>query len=182
MRQHRLFATAALLAICATAHAEHFQFAVDLHGTYSIGGAEGCAPPFDQPACPQPGSLAATLSFDTPSSADGTYAIVDTFGDVTDFSVDLGYLAQEPLYGAIYLVGGVASGFVQPVDDSETFSFDSATRVATYTYDFGDHAANGDFTGRLVAVPEPARIALWMAGLAALWTVGNRRRRIQPRA
>src|SRR5471032_3190456 len=123
MRQHRLLAAAALLATCAAAHAEHFQFALNLSGTYSIGGAEGCAPPFDQPACPRPGSLAAMLSFDTPSSADGTYAIVDTFGDVTDFSVNLGYLGQEPLYGAIYLVGGVASGFVQPVDDSETFSF-----------------------------------------------------------
>lgn len=176
MRQHRFLAIAALLATCAAAHAEHFQFAMNLSGTYSIGGAEGCAPPFEQPACPRPGSLAAVLSFDTPSSADGTYAIVDTFGDVTDFSVDLGYLAQEPLYGAIYLVGGVASGFVQPVDDSETFSFDGGTRVATYSYDFGDHAANGDFSGTLVAVPEPTRIALLMAGLAALWTAGRRRR------
>lgn len=51
---------------------EHFQYQVDLTGQYSSGGIDGCAPPdFDQPAFPRDGSATATLSFDTPSNADG---------------------------------------------------------------------------------------------------------------
>jgi hypothetical protein len=178
MTPYRLLASAALLTLCATAHAEHFQFGVSLTGTYSGGGTEGCGPPlFDQPACPRPGSLAAMLSFDTPSSADGTYAIADGFGTVTNFSVDLGFLSAEPLYGAIYLLNGVVSGFVQPGDGTETFSFDWATRAATYSYDFGYHAPNGSFAGTLSAVPELPVALLLLAGLALTTGAGRRHRR-----
>ena len=58
MRTRRLLAAAALLAASALAHAEHFQYDLDLSGTYSLGGTEGCTPPdFDQPACPRNGTL-----------------------------------------------------------------------------------------------------------------------------
>jgi hypothetical protein len=169
---------AVLLIIAGAAHAEHFEFKVELTGTYAGGGTDGCYPPdFNQPACPQPGSLSAILSFDTPSSADGSYLIADGFGEVTDFAVSLGSLqsATEALYGGINLNDGIASGTVQAFDQSETFSFNWADRIASYSFNGGDYGGSGVFTGFLSAVPEPAMPILMLLGLASL--AGSARRR-----
>ncbi len=176
MRHPRWAATAALLVACAGAHAEHFQYAVSLSGTYSMGGTDGCSPPdFDQPACPREGTLAAMLSFDTPSGLDGAYLIEDGFGDITNFKIDLGYLPQQSLFGGVNLLAGVPSGSVQSADGMELFTFDWATRSASFTYDYGYHMANGSFTGNLAAVPEPATALLMLAAAGALGALRRRR-------
>ena len=177
--RHRLWlAAAALLTSAVAAHAEHFQYAVTLQGTYSAGGTEGCFPPeFDQPACPHPGFLSAMLSFDTPRPGDGPFSITDHYGDITDFLVTLGGMPGDALYGGVEIIDGAANGTVQALDGSEYFSFDSASRTATYTYDFGYHNPNGAFTGLLSTVPEPAVTALMLVGLACV----ARRRAKHPR-
>lgn len=179
MRHRRMLAAAALLTTALAAHAEHFEYAVELTGTYSAGGTEGCTPPlFDQPACPQTGSLSGLLSFDTPTSGDGSWTIEGNFGDITDFSVNLGSLDSEVLFGGVSVIGGAPNGSVGPSDNSESFVFDWATRTASYDYDFGYHAPNGMFSGTLSAVPEPSVALLLLTGLAGVaGTAGRRARR-----
>jgi len=174
MRRLRILAAAALTATAAAAHAEHFQYAIDLTGTYSIGGSEGCAPPdFDQPACPRAGKLSAMLSFDTPSGADGSYMVGS---DITNFVVTLGALPEDFLFGGVNLTGGIPNGSVEAFDESERFSFDWATREAWYSYDYGYHGANGNFAGALLAaVPDPAPAWTLLAGLAVVGLATRRR-------
>ncbi len=176
MRQRQVLAVAALLIASTAVRAEHFAYTVDLHGTYSLGGTDGCTPPFDQPACPRDGYLSATVSFDTPSTADGAYLIEDSFGDITDFKVDLGSLSDEALYGGVNLASGVPNGTVQDFDGFENFTFDLATRSASYSYDYGYHNANGSFSGALYEVPEPPVALMLLLGLAisaAAWRRGD---------
>ncbi len=175
MRQRRLLAAAALLIASTAVRAEHFEYTADLHGTYSLGGPDGCYPPFDQPACPRDGYLSATLSFDTPSSADGAYLIEDSFGDITDFSVNLGSLSNEALYGGVNLENGIPNGTVQDFEGFENFTFDWATRSASFSYDYGDGNANGSFSGALYEVPEPATALMLLVGLAISAGVAGRR-------
>ena len=73
--------------------------------------------------------------------------------------------------------GGVANGTVQTPDGLETFTFDWATRSASWDYDYLDHNPWGHFTGILSAVPESGTRASLVAGLAAT----ARRRSAQPR-
>lgn len=181
MRQARLIAAATLLCASACAHAEHFQYRVDLTGQYSIGGAEGCAPPFDQPACPRDGSVTATFSFDTPSEADGSWLIASDFGDITDFRIDLGALAAGPLFGGVNVTGGVPNGTVQTSDGLESFTFDWASRTASWDYDYLDHNPWGHFAGVLSAVPEAGTRATLLAGLATILCASALRRRPQSR-
>lgn len=183
MRYRRILAAAALAGAAAAAHAEHFKFSVFLSGTYSQGGTEGCFPPyFDQPACTRPGSLSGTLSFDTPSSRDGSYLVENDFGDITNFLVTLGSLPTDSLLGGVNLQGGIPNGSVQSSDRSESFSFDWATQTAYYAYDFGYHEPNGSFSGMLAAVPEPAPSLFMLAALTALGGLGLRRtKRVQHR-
>jgi hypothetical protein len=170
-------ALAALALSAATAHAEHFEYTVALQGIYSGGGSEGCFPPdFNQPACPRPGYLSALLSFDTPGTADGAYLIAQNFGDITNFTVNLGWLPSEALYGGVNLSNGVPNGTVQSADATETFTFDWSAHTATYQYDYGYHASNGSFSGAMYAVPEPSLAVLMLAGLAAVAGIGRRRR------
>ena len=169
MRHRPMLAAAALLTTALAAHAEHFQYQVALTGSYSVGGTEGCTPPlFDEPACPQAGVLSGLLSFDTPSSGDGSWTIEANFGDITDFSVNLGSLNNELLFGGINVTNGAPNGSVGPSDGSESFVFDWATRRAWFDYDYGDHAPNGTFSGSLIAVPEPSTALLLLAGFAGL--------------
>ena len=168
MRHRRMLAAAALLTTALAAHAEHYEYAVALTGTYSIGGAEGCsAPLFSEPACPRAGSLSGLLSFDTPASGDGSWTIEGNFGDITDFSVNLGSLDSELLFGGVNVIDGAPNGSVGPSDGSESFVFDWATQSASYDYDYGYHAPNGMFSGTLIAVPEPTTALLLLAGLGA---------------
>ena len=181
MRQARLLAAAALLCAAAGARAEHFQYSVNLTGMYSDGGAEGCsAPAFDEPACPREGSRTATFSFDTPGTSDGSWLIAGDSGDILDFQIDLGALANGSLYGGINVNGGVLNGTVQTFDGLETFTFDEATRMATWDYDYLDHNPWGHFVGTLSAVPEPGMGASLLAGVVAMLAV-SRRRKAQPR-
>lgn len=175
MRKRRLLAAAALLCATVGAHAEHFEYKVDLTGTYSLGGTDGCFPPdFNQPACPQPGKLTALLSFDTPGQGDGSFMIEGDWGDITDFQVGLGWLSNETLFGGVNVNAGVPNGSVQAFDATESFTFDWATRSASYEYDYGYHAANGIFAGTLSAVPEPGTAWLLLASLASLVWLGRR--------
>jgi hypothetical protein len=176
MRQRRMLAAAALLATAVAAHAEHFEYRIDLSGTYTVGGTGGCSAA-DTTGCPRAGTLSGLMSFDTPGSADGSWSIMANFGDITDFHVDLGSLGSEDLYGGINLVGGAPSGSVQPLDQTETFTFDWASRSASYDYDFGYHNPNGAFTGTLSTVPAPAPRWLFLAGIAGLAVVARRRSR-----
>ena len=176
MRLRRPLALATLVLASATAHAEHFEYTVALQGIYSGGGTEGCFPPdFNQPACPRPGYLSALLSFDTPGTADGSYLIAQGFGDITNFTVNLGGLPTEALYGGVNLNNGIPNGTVQSADATESFTFDWSDRTASFQYDYGYHASNGSFSGRLYAVPEPSLAVLMLGGLAALVGIGRRR-------
>ena len=173
MKRHRILAAAALAATAAAAHAEHFQYTVNLTGTYSPGGTEGCTPPtFDQPACPRPGKLTAMLSFDTPSGLDGSYMVGS---DITNFVVTLGSLPEDFLFGGVNLTGGIPNGSVEAADESERFSFDWATQAAWYSYDYGYHGANGSFAGTMLALPEPAPAWAMLAGLVAVGWAARRR-------
>jgi hypothetical protein len=168
MRQRRLLAAAVLLLACVAARAEHFEYRVSLTGTFSDGGTDGCTPPdLNQPGCSQPGTLLGLMSFDTPSGADGNYAVDGAFGDVKNFTLSLGGFPGDVLFGGIDLTGGVPSGVVQALDLTEYFNFNWGDHSAVYTYDYGYHNANGSFTGVLTAVPEPAPLTLLLAGLAA---------------
>ena len=170
--RHRRMLAAALLVATGAAHAEHYEYKVDLTGTYSVGGTQGCTPPFDQPACPVAGTLSGLLSFDTPTRGDGSWTIEADFGDITDFYVSLGSLATDQLFGGVGVQDGAPNGYVQASDATETFSFDWADRSASYSYDYGYHSPNGQFTGSLTAVPEPAAALLMLAGVALLLRFG----------
>jgi hypothetical protein len=166
-----MLAAVALLALASAAHAEHFQYAVDLSGTASGGDPEGCFPPlFNQPSCPHAESFHGVLSFDTPVDGDGSWLIEPGLTDITNFNVSggVGTFSSELLVGDISVTAGQSSGTVQALDGSETFTFDWATRSAEYSYAFGPFAATGDFTGTMSAVPEPDAGALLLAGLAGL--------------
>jgi hypothetical protein len=115
------------------------------------------------------------LSFDTPASGDGSYLIEGSFGDITNFYVSLGDLPYDTLYGGVNVVNGAPNGSVQASDQSETFTFDWADRSATYVYDYGYHAANGNFAGTLSAVPEPASLGSMIVALAGLLGLRFRR-------
>jgi len=174
MRHHRTLAAVALLITVASAPARHYGYEVNLTGTYTVGGPQGCTPA-DQTGCPQPGAMLGSVSFDTPSDGDGSWLIESNYGDITDFLVTVGSLPTDTLYGDINVVDGAPNGSVQALDQSETFTFDWATRSAEYSYGFPAPSPNGNFTGTLTAVPEPATGVLLLAGLAGL--VGARRRR-----
>jgi hypothetical protein len=177
MRPVRTLATLATLCCCASAHAEHFQFQVDLTGTYSVGGTEGCYPPdFNQSACPRDGTRTATFSFDTPTSQDGAFLIAGSWGEITDFQIDLGWLTPGDLYGGVNLAGGLPNGTVETLDGLEVFSFDWATRSATYDYDYLDHNPWGRFSGKLSAVPEPRGDFAALLGLCAIAALARRRK------
>lgn len=177
MRQARSLAAAALLCAAAGAHAEHFQYRVDLTGQYSAGGTDGCSPPdFSQPACPRNGSQTATFSFDTPGTADGSWMIAGNSGEILDFTIGLGWLTTGSLYGGVNLAGGIPNGSVQTVDGLETFTFDAATRTATWDYDYLDHNPWGHFYGTLSAVPEAGTSASLLAGLMAMLAAFRTRR------
>ncbi len=167
MKQRGWMAAATLLMTVASAHANHYDYAVVLTGTYTVGGTQGCTD-FDPTGCPQAGSLSGLLSFDTPSTGDGSWVIAGPFGDITNFQVTLGSLSSDELFGSINVNGSVPNGNVQASDMSEYFAFDWASRTAVYTYDYGYHEANGNFSGVLRAVPETSNAALMLAGLAAL--------------
>ncbi len=176
MRHRPLLAAAALLAVSAAARAEHFEYRVTLSGTYSDGDSEGCTPPeFNQPSCPQAGTLSGTLSFDTPSSGDGDYTIDGAFGDITNFYVSLGGLPGDVLWGGVDLASGVPSGVVQSLDQTEYFNFSWGDRSVVYSYDYGYHSPNGSFTGLLSTVPEPAPLTLLLVGMAGLAGIVRRR-------
>jgi hypothetical protein len=180
MRHRQLLAAALLLAACAAAHAEHFDFTVSLDGTYSLGGTDGCTPPFDQPACPRPGHLDAILSFDTPSAADGDYSIGSGPGEVGNFFVSVGAFSTDLLMGDIGLLGGAPTGNIQALDGSESFFFNAAGNYASFNYDYGYHEANGSFTGTLASVssvPEPAGLAMMLSALLAMAGATALRRR-----
>jgi hypothetical protein len=178
MLNRQMLAAAVLLVACAAAHAEHFDFLVSLNGTYSAGGTDGCTPPlFDQPACPRPGHLDATLSFDTPSAADGDYLLGDGPDEISNFSVGVGGFATDVLLGDIGLLDGVPSGNIQAVDESEHFFFDWADRYASFDYDYGYHGANGSFVGTLSLAPEPAAPAMLLTALVAMIGAGRARLR-----
>ena len=185
MNLRRVLAVAVLMATALAAHAEHFQYAVNLSGTYSGGGTEGCFPPFDQPACPRTSTLSAMMSFDTPVDGDGSWQIEPGFTDITDFTVNLGSFSTDLLVGGISVTDGKPSGTVQAIDDSETFSFDWASRTAEYSY-VGDRGAQGSFAGTLSAVPESGSASLLLAGLAGIGLVAaacaRRARQLAPQA
>ncbi len=172
-----MLAAAALLITALAAHAEHFEYAVNLTGTYEGGGTAGCTPPFDQPACPTPGSLSGVLSFDTPTNGDGSWLIEPGLTDITDFNVSFGSFATELLLGDISVTGGSASGNVQAIDESEFFSFDWAARTATYSFGYGGHDGGGSFAGTLSAVPEPSLALMLLAALAGVFPLARRRGR-----
>ena len=164
-------AALALAATAIAAHAEHFSYRINLSGTYALGGPDQCTE-IDQSGCPQPGTLTGTMSFDTPGSADGGYAIDGSFGDVTNFYVSLGGMPGDVLFGEVDLFGSVPSGVVQSLDMTEYFLFDAGAGTASYSYDYGYHNPNGAFTGTLSAIPEPATVLLLLAGVVGL--VGRR--------
>jgi hypothetical protein len=167
MRLRRPLALAALVLAATAARAEHFEYAVALVGSYTVGGTEGCSE-FDPTGCPRPGTLAGMLSFDTPASTDGSWSIEASFGDITNFSSSLGNLSTDDLFGGISVKGGAPNGYVQASDQTETFSFDWATRTASFSYDYGYHSPTGTFAGTLSAVPEPGLAWLILAGLGCV--------------
>jgi len=177
MRHRRMLAAAALLTTALAAHAEHFEYGVNLTGTYEGGGTAGCTPPFNQPGCPSPGSLSGVLSFDTPTNGDGSWLIEPGITDITDFDVSFGSFATELLVGSISVTDGSPAGSVQAIDESESFSFDWADRTASYSFGYGGHDGGGSFAGTLSAVPEPSRALLILAGLAGVFPLARRRDR-----
>jgi hypothetical protein len=168
MRSPHWLAATALLAASWAAHAEHFEYAVSLTGTYSGGGTAGCTPPFNQPACPSPGSLAGLLSFDTPTNGDGSWLIEPGATDISNFDLTLGSFATDVLVGDVSVTNGAPTGSVQAIDESEFFSFDWPARTASYSFGYVGHGSSGSFTGTLSAVPEPASALLVLAGLAVV--------------
>ena len=174
MRQRRSIAAIALLILATSAQAKHFEYTLNLTGSYSIGGTEGCTQA-DPSGCPHDGTLTGLLSFDTPTDGDGAWDVTSNFGDITNFYVSLGAMPTDFLLGSVNVNQGAPNGSVQAADQTESFTFDWASRVAEYSYDYGYHAPNGAFTGTLAAIPEPGIALMLVAGLAAI--VGARRRR-----
>ena len=177
MTTPRMLAAVALLALASAAHAAHFEYAVSLTGTSQGGDPGGCTPPFDQPGCPTASSISGLLSFDTPTSGDGTWMIQPGIADITHFSTSFSSFSGEPLVGDISVTGGKPSGSVQAIDGSESFSFDWASRTASYSYAFGDFGASGSFTGTLSAVPEPSPALMLLAALVGVVPLARRRDR-----
>ncbi len=178
MKRRAMLAVVALAATAATAHAERYEYAVHLSGTWAGGDPEGCFPPlFNQPSCPHAATLSGVISFDTPVNGDGSWTIAPYLTNITDFSSSLGSFATELLVGDISVTGGSPSGTVQALDDSETLSFDWASRTAGYWYAAGPFGATGTFTGTLSAVPEPDAGLLLLAGLAGVGLAAGARAR-----
>jgi len=174
MRHRPMLTAAALLMMATAAQATHYEYQLDLSGTYSLGGPQGCSAA-DTSGCPLSGSLQGLLSFSTPDNGDGSWTIEADYGDITDFHVSLGFLPSDVLYGGIDVIGGAPNGSVQSSPPGETFTFDWATRTVEYSYDFGDHAPNGSYSGTLQAIPEAPTSGLMLAGLILLGN-GMRRR------
>lgn len=179
MRHRRFLAAAALLAFTSLARAEHFEYDLQMRGTYTVGGTDGCTPPgFDQPACPQSGRLTAVMSFDLPAMTDGDYLVGFGPEGVSNFNLSLGSFSTDSLLGDIQLIGGVPSGNVQAVDGSERFMFDWGQQTAFFTYSYGDFGASGTFSGAMTSAPEPSTTATLLLGLCAGlgWARRSRRR------
>ena len=177
MTNPRMLAAVALVAVASAAHAEHFEYAVNLTGTYEGGGTAGCTPPFNQPGCPSPGSLSGVLSFDTPTNGDGSWLIEPGIADITDFNVSFGSFATELLLGNISVTDGSPAGSVQAIDESEFFNFDWADRTASYSFGYGGHDGGGSFAGTLSSVPEPSLALMVLAALAGVFPLAQRRDR-----
>ena len=60
--------------------------------------------------------------------------------------------------------GDAPNGNVRASDMTQYFAFDWASHSAVYTYDYGYHEANGNFSGTLRAVPEGSNAALMLGG------------------
>ena len=154
----------------ATVHAEHFTFDLYLSGEVSDGGTGGCyydGTELTGPACPYFESVSATLSFDLAGTADGVYNSWDD--GVTNFAFSLNpFFAgsiDEFMNNAVELAGGqVRRGSFQPCCDQVLLTFEG--HEASYVYDYGYHAPNGQLFGRIfAAVPEPSAWALLISGL-----------------
>ncbi|MCK9685844.1 hypothetical protein [Scleromatobacter humisilvae] len=178
MTYRRMLAAVALLAVASAAHAEHFEYAVQLTGTYEGGGTGGCTPPFDQPGCPTAGSISGMMSFDTPTNGDGSWLIEPGLTDITNFTTSFGSFSTDLLLGGISVSDGSPSGSVQAIDESESLSFDGAGRTVSYSFGYaGTHGGTGSFTGTLSAVPEPSLALTMLAALAGVVPLARRRGR-----
>jgi hypothetical protein len=179
MTNPRMLAAIALLAITSAAHAEHFEYAVNLTGTYEGGGTSGCTPPLYE-GCPTPGSISGVMSFDTPTNGDGSWLIEPGVTDITNFSTSFGSFSTDLLLGGIDVTGGSPSGSVQAIDESEFLSFDWAGRTVSYSFGYaGTHGGTGSFTGTLSAVPEPSLALTMLAVLAGMVPLARRRDRAE---
>ena len=178
----RVVLCACILAmVSATAHAEHFTFDLYLSGEVSNGGTEGCyydGTEMTGPACPYFESVTATLSFDLAGTADGVYNSRDDGVTNLYFSLNPYFVGsiEEFMFNTVELAGGqVRRGSFQPCCYQELLTFEG--HDASYVYDYGYHAADGQLFGQIfAAVPEPSAWALLISGLGLFcWRRPGRR-------